>query len=341
MRLVVVVVRVLLAAQIICPQLFAVTAAAFIGPSSSSSFGRTLSSRFSSPSRTTTTAAAALLFSKTTTEDDAAIIMESLTPELARMTSAFEAIGDDKLRYKQLLYMANQLPAMPKSSMIPENKVPGCLSTVYIDGTVETKNDSDNETVKIINFTGDSDGLLTKGLVALLVRGLSGSSASDIQKVDPAFIERAGISASLTPGRNNGFLNMLASMKRKALELESGATASSTDASSGATNGDSSSSSSSSNTPIYDAMMETLQKLQPTRIKLTNVSHQHAGHAGMDGASSNNTDESHFELDIVADAFDGLNLVKRHQLVYMLLSEIMPQIHALQIQAKTPAEVGE
>ncbi|EEC49493.1 predicted protein, partial [Phaeodactylum tricornutum CCAP 1055/1] len=123
---------------------------------------------------------------------------------------------DDKLRYKQLLYMANQLEPIPESSQIPENKVPGCLSTVFVDGTAKY---SDNGQDVLIYFRGDSDGLLTKGLVALLVRGLSGNTAESIQKIDPAFIQKAGIAASLTPGRNNGFLNMLATMKRKATQL--------------------------------------------------------------------------------------------------------------------------
>ena len=62
-----------------------------------------------------------------------------LTPELLKLANAFESIGDDKLRYKQLLYMANQLEPMDTASMIPENQVPGCLSTVYMDGTVQEK----------------------------------------------------------------------------------------------------------------------------------------------------------------------------------------------------------
>ena len=85
----------------------------------------------------------------------------------------------------------------------------------------------------------------------------------------------------------------------------------------------------------YDAIIEALQKLQPTKLDLADNSHQHAGHAGndMDG-------ESHFDLYIVADAFDGLNLVKRHKLVYTILGDIMPRIHALQIKAQTPSEAA-
>lgn len=93
-----------------------------------------------------------------------------LTPELKKVTEAFRSIADEQLRYKQLLYMAQNTKEannMPASSKIPENKVPGCLSTVYVDGTAVY-----NEGIGdyVINFIGDSDGLLTRGLVALLVR---------------------------------------------------------------------------------------------------------------------------------------------------------------------------
>jgi len=252
-----------------------------------------------------------------------------LTPELRRLTDAFEAIGDDKLRYKQLLYMANQLAPMDESLKVSDNQVPGCLSTVHVHATPEKDGDATS-----VVFTGDSDGLLTKGLVALLVRGLSGNSPESIQTVDPSFIKQAGISASLTPGRNNGFLNMLATMKKKAKELES-ATGQEDDKSSAVSEEDPSSSS-QSDRPMYDAIISNLQKLQPVKLELTDNSHQHAGHAGAKGLDG----ESHFDLYIVSDAFDGLNLVKRHQLIYMMLGEVMPKIHALQIRAQTTAEAG-
>jgi cysteine desulfuration protein SufE len=93
-----------------------------------------------------------------------------LTPELKRVTDAFRSISDEQVRYKQLLYMAQnteEVNNMPESFKIAENKVPGCLSTVYIDGTVEFNEEAG---ANVINFIGDSDGLLTRGLVALLVR---------------------------------------------------------------------------------------------------------------------------------------------------------------------------
>lgn len=93
-----------------------------------------------------------------------------LTPELKKVTDAFSSIPDEQLRYKQLLYMAQNTKEannMSEASKIPENKVPGCLSTVYVDGKAEY---SDEVGDYVINFIGDSDGLLTRGLVALLVR---------------------------------------------------------------------------------------------------------------------------------------------------------------------------
>lgn len=92
------------------------------------------------------------------------------TPELKKVTDAFARITDEQLRYKQLLYMAQntkEVNNMPESLKVPENKVPGCLSTVYVDGTARLDEETGDY---LIDFIGDSDGLLTRGLVALLIR---------------------------------------------------------------------------------------------------------------------------------------------------------------------------
>ena len=93
-----------------------------------------------------------------------------LPTQLRKITDAFASVPDAQLRHKQLLYMANLLPKMDPSKCTPENKVPGCLSTVFIDGTATW---SDEKQANVIDFVGESDGLLTKGLVALLIRYVS------------------------------------------------------------------------------------------------------------------------------------------------------------------------
>jgi len=118
---------------------------------------------------------------------------------------------DNTLRHQQLLFYAKDAKPLPSQYHNSENKVPGCLSTVYV---VAQKDDEGK-----IQFRGDSDALITKGLVSLLIRGLSGYTAEEIVAVKPEFIKEAGITQSLTPGRNNGFLNMLNTMKKKAVEV--------------------------------------------------------------------------------------------------------------------------
>ena len=170
--------------------------------------------------------------------------------------------------------------------------------------------------------------------------GLSGSTVSEIEAVSPDFIREAQIGQSLTPGRNNGFLNMLAVMKKKASMIrdEAAAAVGSVDSqvdNSVPRNDNNNNTNESDTRPMYNGILAALQVLNPTKLVLVDNSDQHAGHAGSKGFNG----ESHFELEIIADAFDGLNLVKRHKLIYMLLGEIMPKIHALQISAKTPTEV--
>ena len=208
---------------------------------------------------------------------------------------------------------------MNEALKTPENKVPGCLSTVYVHATSKDGK---------IYFQGDSDAQLTKGLVALLVEGLSGNTAQDIRQVRPDFITYAGISASLTPGRNSGFLNMLKLMRNKAIQLDEEL---------------SSSSSSSSDSPIYDTIMSKLSLLKPEVLEVVNDSARHAGHAAMKGLSSGDKSETHFKVKIVAACFEGLSLVQRHKMIYTLLDKEMKReggIHALSLDTKTPSEVA-
>ena len=176
-------------------------------------------------------------------------------------------------------------------------------------------------------YQGDSDSQLTKGIVCLLVDGLSGNMPEAIEAVKPEFIQFAGVGATLTPGRNNGFLNMMKKMKDQARQFSTSTRTSSPSA--GNHDGE-------NGGRIYNSIVTKLSMLKPAELVVEDESYKHAGHAGMNG---NEAVESHFNVRIIADCFEGLGLVQRHKMIYTLLDEeIKGGVHALSIYSKTSAE---
>lgn len=137
--------------------------------------------------------------------------IDSLPPNLAKIVQRFQRASDPKRRYEQLIWYGQRLNEFPEADKVPENKVPGCASQVYVTATLEDG--------KII-FQGDSDSQLTKGLVGLLVEGLNGLTSSEIVQLTPDFIQETGLNVSLTPSRANGFYNIFKTMQKKALESQ-------------------------------------------------------------------------------------------------------------------------
>ncbi|GLI59835.1 hypothetical protein VaNZ11_001822 [Volvox africanus] len=286
-------------------------------------------------------------------------------PSLQKIVGAFQMVPDPMARYKQLLYFATKLTPMPAEDHIPENKVEGCVSQVWV--VPELRPDGK------VYWRADSDSQLTKGLAALLVTGLSGCTPAEILSVQPTFIELLGLKQSLTPSRNNGFLNMFRLMQRKTLELvassvrtESAAPAAPSAAPSAApaaapaavaslqpaaANTTESSSdgngaaprTSTSSTPVQDGMQRKLvETLRPTALNIWNDSAQHAGHAGAMAArhgKAGESGETHFRVEVVSEAFEGLTQVKRQRMIYQLLEEEFAMgLHALSLITRTPAE---
>jgi cysteine desulfuration protein SufE len=135
--------------------------------------------------------------------------IDSLPPALAKIVQRFQRATEPKRRYEQLIWYAQKLPELPEADKIPENKVPGCVSQVYVTAQL-----IDNQ----VTFQGDSDSQLTKGLLALLVEGLNGLTPTEIMTVTPDFIQETGLNVSLTPSRANGFYNIFKTMQKKAWE---------------------------------------------------------------------------------------------------------------------------
>ena len=125
----------------------------------------------------------------------------------------FEAFDDWMDRYQLIIDYANELKKnpMPAEDKIDRNKIDGCQSTVWFTARMEEGR---------IIFNGDSDALLVKGIVALLLSVLSGHTPEEILKADLYFIDRIGLREHLSPTRSNGVAAMLKQMKLYAMAYQ-------------------------------------------------------------------------------------------------------------------------
>ena len=129
---------------------------------------------------------------------------------LDRMVDKLAGTPDPKRRYEYVLWLAKKLKPLSIEQQTEAIKVKGCVSQVFVQGVLDQG---------VMHWQGDSDALITKGLLALLIQGLDGLTPEQVQAVDPAFISATGLQASLTPSRANGFLNILRTMQSQAQHL--------------------------------------------------------------------------------------------------------------------------
>ena len=137
--------------------------------------------------------------------------IDSLPPALAKIVKRFQRVSDPKRRYEQLIYYGQKLGDFSEEDKTSENKVPGCVSQVFVTAALEAD--------KVV-YQGDSDSQLTKGLLGLLVEGLQGLTPKEIIELNPDFIQETGLNVSLTPSRANGFYNIFKTMQKKAVESQ-------------------------------------------------------------------------------------------------------------------------
>jgi cysteine desulfuration protein SufE len=130
---------------------------------------------------------------------------------LDRIVERLGSTSDPRRRYEYVLWLAKKLEPFPDDLRLDAFKVKGCVSQVYVVGHLEEGK---------LHWRGDSDAQITKGLLALLIEGLSGLTPEQATALDPSFIAATGLQASLTPSRANGFLNILRTMQAQARQLQ-------------------------------------------------------------------------------------------------------------------------
>ena len=124
-----------------------------------------------------------------------------------KLVKRFQKTADPKRRYEQLLWFAKKLEGFPGEAKIEENKVKGCVSQVYVIAALNEGK---------LMYQGDSDALITKGLVAFLINGMNGLTPQEVVELSPDFIKETQLDVSLTPSRANGFYNIFKTMQQKA-----------------------------------------------------------------------------------------------------------------------------
>ena len=120
----------------------------------------------------------------------------------------FSDMDDWMDRYAYIIEMGNALETLDEELKTPDNLIEGCQSRLWLDAQY-----SDG----VVTYRADSDAIIVKGIVAMLIRVLSGQKPQDIVDADLYFIERIGLRDHLSPTRSNGLVSMLKQMRAYAM----------------------------------------------------------------------------------------------------------------------------
>lgn len=124
----------------------------------------------------------------------------------------FSEVDDWMDRYSMIIDMGNSLPEISEELKTPDRLIEGCQSRVWLDGNL----DADGK----VEFTADSDAIIVKGIITMLIKVLNGHTPREIIDADLHFINDIGLAEHLSPTRSNGLLAMLKQMKAYALALD-------------------------------------------------------------------------------------------------------------------------
>jgi cysteine desulfuration protein SufE len=128
------------------------------------------------------------------------------------IVAEFSMFDDWMERYEYIIELGKNLPLIKEEFKTENNLIKGCQSKVWLQG---------EQAADKVAFTADSDAILTKGIIAILIRTFSNQSPADILDANMDFIDEIGLKEHLSPTRANGLVSMIKNIKMYALAFNS------------------------------------------------------------------------------------------------------------------------
>ena len=125
-----------------------------------------------------------------------------------RIIEDFEGVDDWMDRYSMIIDLGNTLPPIEEKYKTPDHLIEGCQSRVWLNAELRDGK---------VYYTADSDAIIVKGIIALLIDVLNGHTPTEIVESDLYFIDKIGLAENLSPTRSNGLLAMVKQMKMYAV----------------------------------------------------------------------------------------------------------------------------
>ncbi len=123
----------------------------------------------------------------------------------------FEMFDDWMQRYEHMIELGKSLPLIEEKYKTEDNLIKGCQSKVWVHANLEGDR---------LIFTADSDAIITKGIIAILIRAYSNQHPKDIIEADTTFIDEIGLKEHLSPTRANGLVSMIKQLKMYAVAYQ-------------------------------------------------------------------------------------------------------------------------
>ncbi|MBI2258035.1 MAG: SufE family protein [Flavobacteriia bacterium] len=133
----------------------------------------------------------------------------SIEEKQKQIIEDFELLDDWELKYEHIIELGKSLPQIEDKKKTESNLIEGCQSKVWLDSVLKENK---------LYFFADSDAIITKGIIALLIDVFNGQSPEDILNSEVYFINQIGLQEHLSPTRANGLLSMVKKIKMEAIK---------------------------------------------------------------------------------------------------------------------------